>query len=562
MKSALLILALFATISCATSIRTVVANGNTYFAAENNGTIEPNTFFNRTTLFNGQNITDALSRSWFNLDYSLAYVSGGVITKITAQGLPSFNIYGYSDNSTYWRGEINRSFTLGARDAQVSLNYRQNTFDDYINETWRLTLNASYTAPNPVWYVESLINISYLDTVQWSKGNAAGGQPLSTDASYDNLSMVGIVKFNGKGWTYILPANVTNKVLVRNGNVHIGMLLGKTLVGTTVFGLQKIDATCSLTCNPPDSLYILWTPDQGFSPYNATPQTPVNWTVNMSVRNLVGTTCTISNDCQLNLQAYDPYSADVLGNYKYKTVDNVQGDTWLHCLSTRYPGSPDNCTTIGSQTVAGVKPVSKNVEYTFQLSQDGTYAISPIKWRHYLQGAMLPVLTTAAFIYNGTDLSTPNSTFPFANGSTINLAPTNGSLLWVNYTLQCNFNDELGLINTTGIWDNNSGGRTLTVNNSNDWVAVNQTRQITVGQGKRGFYCCGSNTTARVATSGLGTNWTTTAFPKACEDFVVNIVASSGRRFSGWIVQPFWGFPPFQGFIMFPFYPTWLRRFR
>jgi hypothetical protein len=538
--SRLFVLLLIISAASATSIETVSYGGNIYYHATNNGSIEPQTFFNRTDLFNGANISDALSRDVLSFGFALAYLNNGSITPITLQGLPSYNIYGYSDNSTYWRGEINRSFTLGSRTVQVSLNYRQETFDDFINETWRLTLSGSYTAPNNVWYVESIENIRFLDHITFGNESMQTGGWLNASYDMDNVTIIKIANWGSTwGWDYRLDrGRYGNKLIVRNGKVYIGLNLGKTLSSTTMFGLQKIDeGECTVTCTGPgDSVaieenYVGNSNTQVTTP-NAT--AGVRWVVN-SISDPPGD-CSLGYACYMGCYARNPYGT--ITSYPIITEPGVSGSSLWMTLSTLnasnggYGSSPKTARTAYQPT--------KNQWYDFQVLNLGRYARAALV--HNVRCQMDNPGTT--FTVAGFDIIAPLlGSCDFGGGVVLSLATnnsilsvpsTNGSLAYANVTPNCSYGTPIGavlngtafgLVNMTGMRLNKTGTawNTSWYSQNTPW-GFQSVPYPELANGTKYQLCTAANGTNTTSTGGYkDSNWSATPW---CYAFSLNIVSN------------------------------------
>lgn len=435
----------------AISLETVRVGDDVFFHAENSfpEAKENHTYLNASSgcaqMFNGANLSDALSRNWQTFRYGLATYDGE-FHGLIPDDLSAFTCVGTSNNATYWLVNCSRTFTFAGRTATLQFAHWQRAGDDHVNETWRLTLDRAYTAESDIYLVEALTKISYLDHLQVQNSSAMTGHPLSTNWHWVNASAIAIMNYgDAKGWDYRLNISQTNRgnaVLVKDGVAYIGIDIGRTIpAGTHDLSMLKIDAeNCQISCDPGDEIVpsISYNESRpGYAPYYRTVTAYMEDNYNSCFYGGCRTEGRATN--------YYNYSGNPLyGLNRINTTMTPAGGSWLQC---KYDAFDDYCV----DDAWALCPI-----YTycaFNLTVQGNYtAIRGVvpSWGHYDAWYFNRDLIVSNAWAGNKDETNPQLEIPFANDSILQVLTTNGSLEYANLSVNAIAHGG-GLINVTGV---------------------------------------------------------------------------------------------------------------
>lgn len=536
-------------------LETVSQNGSTYFKAWNQGTIEPVTWLNASTgnaqVANGDTFNEAEQRfKWVLFTYGLVRLNGNNLTAVTDSNLRHFNTYGYSDNSTYWRTEANRSFTLGGKETVLRLKHSQQLADDYVNYVFEANTTGTYTSLFDIWLAVGLtrININTDDDVDHLayvfRNNSNALYTMDLNASepviLSNVSFLKVEDFDSaKAWDFVLPPDGENAVAVvpiagkQNADVYVLFKIGRTLSGGFTREWQAIDAGCNVGCSYGTSLVIEFDWAKAYQPRNSSAAVPINFTASARVTASGPGSCSYGNGCTLSFQFLNPTKTDEVGDCIYlDQVTDVQGGTgnWTSCADPSW-GS-NNCTQVtGGRKTPNVVNPTIHYWYDWKGVQQATYADTlSCGFTQSLQAKFGP---TPGYIYaydeaNGTDWTAPYVSIEnVLNNTVVNVTSTNGSLEYANFTALLGFNDT-GFVKGSqkGVWWNASGSLVLTVLPSGQDNFTNLTNhRVEVRNGSYYTMCVGANSTSSYSGARYD-NWTTNGIPNVCYVFGVNIVPS------------------------------------
>lgn len=447
--SAILIIGL--TAASDIGIEIVSYNSSNYWHTWNNGKIENQSWFNYSTsqMANGDTITDALNRmQWLTMQYGVATFNNGSPNWLATTDLNAFNVYSFSDNTSYWRLQANYSTNIG-RPASLNFIHQQHILDDYVNQTWRLNINGNLNLPNNAYLVEGIFNITFLDTVGVENETWATGRPLTQDAIYYNISSINIMNYTAsRGWQYLLPiGKYGNLVSVKNKTIYIALNLGKSISGTTEYSLEKIDAQCAFTCQSPDALIF-----NVESNTTNIPSVPNYITVRYNVTDSLGL-CSMNSQCFWTEWSSDYYNKS-LSRVGFQRTNNSKDDggaNWLGCNPQNLTG----CTWEDSDGFFFVQETAlfKQDQITANRINGNYTAI--VFWSQRMQWKHNGVLK-GNIVINVNDSTNPKLECSFTNNTILKIPNTNGSNSWANYTPTCNAIGG-GLVNNTGYWLNTSG---------------------------------------------------------------------------------------------------------
>lgn len=517
--SGIITLLLLSGLAGAVSLETISYENSTWFKAVNDGQIAPNgtTFLNASggnaQMIQGATIEEALQRDWVDWRFGLARWTGTQFQAITTDDLSRFNCTGASDNASYWLTDCGRSFALGTRTATLNLTHGQGAADDFVNETWIISLSGVFISAYDVYYVEALTNLSYLDHVQVDNETWGTGHSLSENRVYRNVTAVGIMNAgDGIGWQYRLERGAYgNLVVVRDGVVYIGLNLGRTLSGTNFVSLEKVDVECVVSCLGGASISYT------YGTLNSTNlQVPFNTTVEVKATDSGGD-CTMSNQCYWMSKASNIYlsTAFVLGYQDTNSSKTASGSNWLRC-NRDHPN--DNCDADagdGNTKVQFYCPLEQVCDWQLTVAGNYTKYVQP-SWGHSHRILFNNVLK-ATEAYRPADTTAPQI-----------YCPNNSVVYGASYVTPCIANNTVGgLVNNSQIWTNQSGTfQVVQLYNEvdNTTVALDYTfAALSVGDYIR--YCWGSNSTNYLA--GLfGYNWTVPS--NTCFEFRVEETPPAG----------------------------------
>lgn len=536
MKLALLLSLLLAGSVASISLENVTINGSAYYwAYVNDSNGNPYVLINASS-GNAQwstsetdNITDALSRQLW-LKYSLGFgrlATNNTILGVLTLGMDSFNTYGFND-SNGWRTESNKSTTFaGGRSVVMRLKHERKDYDPLVNLTVRYELGGlSYISLVDIWFFLKIQNITHFDKLNIYQGSKIYDVSIFGSKNFTNVSRV-ILHGNQSppSWDYLFEDSENNAVFVKDGGVWLGYNLGRTLPASSSFqrSWKSIDAICSITCE--DDVVIVTTTDTLDA--GQIINTANNHTIGVKWSDLSGTCYYSGTNCALNIGIRDPYKAATTCEIVTNSISN-----WISCTMT----NPNHhCELSYGTYYASISNPVKNIQYYLNFTNNGRYS-SMSNDSHKMVGTLgnFQIVTNVcgpsqanSFEVVGTDTSngTISCTFngvPIANNSVNSIFTTNGSLAYVNLTVNCTFNDPArpytswtGMYNNSFISLNQSGweaGLNITAQSAADdnYFGKQGITYLTVNNSYAYKICAGFNQT-NLAGSGVGqvgSNWT------------------------------------------------------
>lgn len=514
-------------------------NGIDYYHTWNNGTIEPHSWLTNDTsqVSNGVPF-DASRFNWVYFTYNIARLNNLTLTKVTTDDLNTFNKYAYTDSATYWRTEVNKTYSFGSRDIAISFKHSQGEYDDYIN--YEIAANASriINFGQPTYLALGLTNINInndndQDTLVWFNDSSSGYINLTDEENYiiDNITALKIEDYpDNKAWDFT-ALEQPNKLLINGKNAYILYPIGESFIG----GLQKtwigIDASCSLTCAPGCSLlHDFWI--DPVNPLNSSGQIPTNFTFHYKA----WYSCTGGGSCSWGSCAVTFAYQNVINPNigQYTTVSATQGGNGRY-VSCADPSWGDNNCTGGAMTIANP---TNQYEYTWKMTVNGKYKDYDDmdlqnEWVRATWAADTPHpdWDYPGFSAGGQpmDHTAPNVSFTTITNNTIlnvlaNSTDAIDANTWTNLTVGARF-DDTGFFNGSKrwYWKNTSGSLFpgISFGNGQDNYTNVTEFSMAVQHGKYYKVCLGANSTYN---GNAFSNWTKSTTTGWCYIFGVNIV--------------------------------------